>query len=139
LLKFGESTLNRKRHPSYRGSREAQAHGELAAVPLLKEGLKLAGIGQGNCSVGKSVQSLPLPRQARRAPQGDKRGNRRRHFKRAFYYTVHKIVPNHCPVSLSRFLQECPQTIFERSQGPTGIGLTVQMQKTNTREPTDRA
>jgi hypothetical protein len=47
LLEVGASALNRKRHPSYWGSQEARAHGELAAVRLLKEGLKQAGIGQG--------------------------------------------------------------------------------------------
>jgi hypothetical protein len=53
LLKVGESTLNCKRHPSYRSSQEAQAHGELAAVRLLKEGLKQAGIGQ------RELEELP--------------------------------------------------------------------------------
>jgi REP element-mobilizing transposase RayT len=46
VLKLGESVLSRNRHPNYRGSQEAQAHGEREAVRLLEEGLKLAGISK---------------------------------------------------------------------------------------------
>jgi putative transposase len=53
VLELGGSILKRKRHPNYRGSQEAQAHGELEALRLLEEGLKLAGMS------GAELEKLP--------------------------------------------------------------------------------
>lgn len=44
MLELGQSILKRERHWSYRGSMEAQAHGEQEARRLLKEGMQIAGL-----------------------------------------------------------------------------------------------
>jgi putative transposase len=53
MLKLGEKLLKRKRHRSYRASKELQAHGEREALEILKEGLAACGLAE------KELKTLP--------------------------------------------------------------------------------